>query len=139
MHTRYNKSLLERLGYSVNFHEHKLKNVPVTLDDANNMFRLSCGQYEDIIRIIFDTNVDTLPNLIRLQTSDSMPIEVRNFIQGLLAQVPSIQSAPDSQTAFEMIFPKEMQTYSNVGSYRSHLESLIGSYQSSSNNQNTTA
>lgn len=87
------------------------------------------GRFRDIIRTIFSSeNSVSLCNDIIFGISESAPPDVVSFVNNwLLKSLPVIQSAPDDDTAFEMLIPRSVGSRAELAPYIERVSDYINS------------
>lgn len=127
MSDRFTKSQLERLGYRTysdrlfDFNKEHPQSACVGPDD----YIRPDESFAEILEIFISSFVNGMPNFINPQISESAPNSVKEFFAAFTNQVvPDLLAAPDDDTAFDTIIPKDC-SYSQ---YRDLAQSLVKKY-----------
>lgn len=112
--------------------------------DYNVIEKIVKGEFKNIIDVLYSSKDGSLDNdLDRYISRDSVNPSVRSFVESVLkCNVSSLMSAPDDDTAFDMIIPRSAQTESELRPYlgylknqvRQHREQVLASRQGNQNN-----
>lgn len=105
---RYSESSLRSLGLGNCNFEDKHYHIKTNEKDSINDYNFMCGQFKAVIDALFSCCEDnpTL-NTLLINVSPSAPKDIVDFANLVLhAQVPALKAAPDSETAFNLIFPR---------------------------------
>lgn len=105
---RYSDKALASLGLGNCNFDDRFFYVTTTKEQLQNDIDYMLGEFKDVIISLFDLLRDS-PNLntLSLSISPSAPKEVIEFANLVLHKhYDSLQSAPDSETAFNLIFPR---------------------------------
>lgn len=122
---RYTPQMLESLGYPVKCcHEFPMD----TNSEASKQFfeQMCKGKFKNIIDVLFNSSDGSLDNDFKEYVTSNAPVEVREFVQNvLMIPTTSILSAPDAETAFDMIVPRSVQCASQLRPYIDELRSQL--------------
>lgn len=132
MSRRYTPSILAALGYKHNFaHLQGQQSSPIEPEPGNDLRIIAVNQFENIIKTIFSNDDGEIPNLLKVVITDNTPESVKEFVRNVLStNISAFKAAPDSDTAFDMIFPR--RAYSSVGyrQWSDSIKNVISYYQS---------
>lgn len=129
---KFNSRQLAILGYNP---DSVLCHVYFSDSELEDFRRLVYGKFENIIKLIFSSNDGSLDNDFQQYLSENSPDVVKSFVSNILmANVQSLPSAPDSDTAFDMIIPRSVQSRSDLAVYIPHIKQTIDGYLKSSQN-----
>lgn len=123
-HLRYN---LDNLSNYVGF-------IPSTED--RGLSSLFYGKFKSIISAIYhsDNPVD-LCSAIGLSLSEHVSPDVQSFVSNfLLKAIPAVKGAPDDETAFNTIIPRDCYTRSRIAPYLDRINEFIKSETDASTN-----
>ena len=105
-----------------------LNSEPVDLlesDQVDDLPLIASGGFDNIMKIIFENEDGDLPNLLTVQVNENTPDSVRQFVNNVLsANITAFKSAPDDETAFEMICPRGC----SLEAYSDYLKESISRY-----------
>lgn len=122
--SRYSVNAFRSLGYSEDF-----RNLNISLRDENAGSEISdfvLGQFKTVAKILFDSNDGGLDYNPMKYINDNSPEIVKRFAQQvLLCDVQAFRAAPDDDTAFDMIVPRQLQTSAELSPYLDKLKSYI--------------
>lgn len=122
--SRYTLKQLRSLGYSGPDDGYP---VCIASDNRDDIDAIVKGKFKNIIDVIFDSNDGSLQNKINDLVSENSPASVRMFVQNFLFQpVEALQSAPDDQSALDMLIPRSVQTSAELAPYISSLTKMVG-------------
>lgn len=83
-----------------------------------DMIRIARGKFGQILDVLYDNDNGNLNNNLRSLVSENAPIEIREFVNNvLLCPIQALKSAPDDDTAFDLIIPRSKQTSSELQPY----------------------
>lgn len=131
-HCRYSKNQLRSLGYgsAIPFEHLNIdlsKNV-----DAVSMVDIAKGKFANIIDVLYTSTDGSLDNSIMQYVNEDAPASVKSFVQNvLMVDVPALQSAPDDETAFNMILPRSISSSRELEPYVDYIKSLVSDARSS--------
>lgn len=141
MSRRYKTKVLNLLGFTHTFCDLP-KPVSIPVLPADDMSQIASFGFENVIKVIFESQQGDIPNLLDVMITDNTPDSVKQFVNHVLStDIKSITSAPDSSTAFDLIWPKQFQDSSNLSVYTDSIRSYIDKYSkefSSSKSSDTT-
>lgn len=122
---RYTPEMLQSLGYSVD----RCHDFPYDENSkaSKQFFDQMCkGKFKNIIDILFNSSDGSLDNDFKKYVTSNAPVEVREFVQNvLMIPTTSILSAPDAETAFDMIVPRSVQCRSQLKPYIDELRTQL--------------
>lgn len=73
----------------------------------DDMPLIVAGGFDNIMEIIFANDDGSIPNLLKVSVNENTPDSVRQFVNNVLsANITAFKSAPDDETAFDMICPR---------------------------------
>lgn len=100
---RYTDKQLISLGYSPKSDDF----VYDSCSQPEDMLVIAAGGFDGIMRVIFESDDGSLPNLLKVSVNENTPDSVRQFVNNVLsANITAFKSAPDDDTAFDMICPR---------------------------------
>lgn len=116
---------------------HEPEPTVVTVD----MISAARGNFGQILDILYSSKDGDLDNNLKSFVSENAPIEVRQFVNNvLLLPHTAFKSAPDDDTAFDMIIPRNAQTPKELMPYldaiRGEVSEARERYLNSLNNTN---
>lgn len=117
---RYSKKMLKALNLNPVFElsETLPEESCITLSD------ISTGDFRQIIDLLFSGEPSS--NIDNLTVSESAPNSVKEFLSRLtLKNIPSVATAPDADTAIDMIIPKSVQNLQDFDKYVNHVKSNV--------------
>lgn len=121
---RYSEKSLNSLGYN------RLYNDIVAVRDTSanraNILRLVKGKFANIIDILYSDSDGSLDSDLSSFVSENSPDVVKAFVQNvLMVDRGQLLAAPDDETAFDMIIPREAQTAAEIQPYLDYIASQI--------------
>lgn len=123
--SRYTDKQFRSLGYDPDYKARSFANqdAPESQSEINFL-----SQFRNVLEVIYsskDGKLDYSP----VQISENAPESVRTFINNtLMSDIPSIQSAPDDDTAFDLLVPRSVQTSAEFAPYRDKLINIVSEY-----------
>lgn len=93
--------------------------IPVNCDKVSvDMVTVARGKFGQILDILYSSTDGDLDNNLKSLVSENAPVEIRSFVNNvLLCPLPQLKSAPDDDTAFDMIIPRNAQTSNEIRPY----------------------
>lgn len=127
----YTPQQMRVLGLSPNNHP----NYRIVLPDISDIRDLVYGKFSNILEVIFSSKGTQLDDLLKVTVSENAPESVRNFCNNLLTAIPSLQSSPNDDIAFDTIVPRSVQSASEFEPYlnvmRSKYDDVVARYKAS--------
>lgn len=126
-HSRYTDNMLRHLG--LNPESRKYASGPrgeALTELCKSAHDAVVGKFENILRLLYTSDTGSLENNLQEFMTASTPQIVKDFVQQvLMADIPSMRAAPDDETAFATIIPREFQTYAEFTPYAEHIKEFI--------------
>lgn len=120
---RYTEAQLKSLGYTPRFDEDVLK---PNRDNKSTLRDIALGQMKNIIEVLFSSKDGRLDNDLSSVVSENAPESVRSFVNNvLLCPIQTLQSAPDDETAFRCLIPRDAYTPEEVKPYLNNIREFI--------------
>lgn len=121
--SRYTESQYKGFGYNCSDEDYFLP--PQSREEQENIV---LGQFKNIIKVLFSSSDGSLDSNPASLLTENSPEPVRVFAQNfLLKELPAARSAPDDDTAFDMLIPRSAQTSVELAPYVDFLKSEISS------------
>lgn len=122
--SRFTPAQRRRLGVNI---EQSETFIGLCGDDKHVLDNVFFGKFKEIISTIYHSdNPVSLCNDVVLGLSESVSADVKQFVNNwLLKSIPSIQSAPDDETAFNTLIPRIVGTQSELAPYIDHISSMV--------------
>lgn len=137
-HTQYSKSQLAHLNIKCNFND----TVPHLLSVSNWKQRqeIVLGAFKNVCDIIFNAKDGSLQFTPDMLINENSPDIVKRFATNFLfANIPEVTRAPDDETAFNLLIPRQYQTSAELAPYREKLVDIISTYRKSAQNGETNS
>lgn len=97
----------------------------VELLQPSDLQVIAAGGFDGIMKVIFENDDGSLPNLLKVSVNENTPDSVRQFVNNILsANITAFKSAPDDETAFDMICPRGC----SLEQYEDMIKSSISRY-----------
>lgn len=123
---RFTPRMLNNLGFSVvyqGYYNHCSDN------SCNEVTNIVKGQFKDVIDLIFNSTDGSLDSDFIKLHNDSLPEVVKNFITNVLTVgVPTFKSAPDVDSALDLVVPRSVGSLSELNNYSSFLKDTLVNY-----------
>ena len=124
MSTRFSTAARVALGYTPEKFDH-CYNDAFTPERLSNMFDRNnefVSKYREILDILYSNNDGVYPDFAGYLNRPNTPQLVKDFVSNvLMTELPSIPSAPDDNTAFSSIIPRD----ATISQYRDQIDNLV--------------
>lgn len=115
---RYSTSQLQSLGLNPDFTPESYSGCNGYESSYITLSEIACGKFRQIIDVLYSSDEVSLSNNLQQFVSDSAPIEIQSFVKNvLLCPIQALKSAPDDDTAFDMIIPRSAQDSTELRPY----------------------
>lgn len=140
MSRRYSPYVLRSLGYNNFFVRPEQPQEKPEISPADDLRVLAAGGFDDIMQVVFSTEDGQIPNALSVVVGENTPESVKRFVAAILnCNIPALKSAPDSETALEMLCPRSMQSFAGMEAYRNAVAETLNRYSAefAANQQNS--
>ena len=129
---RYTNKQLISLGYQPKQDD----SIAEPLDPRNgDMVVVAAGGFDNIMKVVFETEDGSLPNLLKVSINENTPDSVRQFVNNVLSvNITAFKAAPDDDTAFDMICPRGASYEQYADMIRESLSRYKSEYDAKQNN-----
>lgn len=139
-HHRFTKERLRCMGRYVEFYQDPDKpQFPDTfyMSDSD-LDAITKGKFKEIIDVLYSSEDGRLVNNLNMIVSENAPESVRSFVRNvMLCDVQALQSAPDDETAFNLIVPRFMQDSADIVPYVDYIREAISAHYDDSSKDNS--
>ncbi|WGL30886.1 hypothetical protein [Dipodfec virus UOA04_Rod_468] len=124
--SRYTPLQYKSLGYYISDSDA----IPCPCHEKNieEVQDIVLGKFKSIINVLFSSSDGSLDSNPMSLIGENAPESVRLFAQNILLQnIPTMQMAPDDDTAFDMLIPRSIQSRSELEPYIGKLREYVTS------------
>lgn len=130
MSRRYTPEILKALGYN-HFFVKSDKVKPSEISPDNDLRVIAAGGFDNIMKVVFNSEDGQIANALNVVITENTPDSVKRFVSSILnCNIPALKSAPDSETALDMLCPRSMQSFAGIEAYKAAVASSLERYSS---------